>query len=79
MKIKANDEPVIRRIVKEVNEKVNKFQLAYPNREKQDCLAMALLAYAVDLHKASSQPEPASPELSEKLSRIQALLDEALV
>ncbi len=78
MKIKVNDEPVIRRIVKEVNEKVNKFQLAYPNREKQDCLAMALLAYAVDLHKTSSHPEPSSPELSDKLSRIQALLDEAL-
>lgn len=79
LKIKANDEAVIRRIVKEVNEKVNKFQLAYPNREKQDCLAMALLAYAVDLHKSSSQPETAVPELSDRLSRIQALLDEALV
>lgn len=79
LKIKANDEPVIRRIVKEVNEKVNKFQLAYPNREKQDCLALALLAYAVDLHKFSSpSSDTASPELSEKLSRIQALLDEAL-
>lgn len=75
MKIKASDEPIIRRIVKEVNDKVNKFQLTYPNREKQDCLAMALLAYAVDLHKASSQPA-ASPEIYEKLSRIQSLLDE---
>ncbi len=79
LKIKANDEPVIRRIVKEVNDKVNRFQLAYPNREKQDCLAMALLAYAVDLHKTPSPPETAStPELSAKLSRIQSLLDEAL-
>lgn len=78
LKIKANDEPVIRRIVKEVNEKVNKFQLTYPNREKQDCLAMALLAYAVDLHKATSQQHASSPDLSEKLSRIQSLLDEAL-
>ena len=78
LKIKVNDEPVSRIIVKEVNEKVNKFQLAYPNREKQDCLAMALLAYAVDLHKTSSQPASSSPELSDKLSRIQALLDEAL-
>lgn len=77
LKIKVSDEPVIRRIVKEVNEKVNKFQLTYPNREKQDCLAMALLAYAVDLHKASSQPAASSPEISEKLSRIQSLLDEA--
>ena len=78
LKIKANDEPVIRQIVKEVNEKVNKFQLTYANREKQDCLAMALLAYAVDLHKATSQATASSPDLSDKLSRIQSLLDEAM-
>ena len=80
LKIKTSDEPVIRRIVKQVNEKVNKFQLTYPNREKQDCLAMALLAYAVDLHKASSQPKSAPPsaELSEKLTHLEKLLDEAL-
>ena len=79
LKIKASDEPIIRRVVKEVNEKVNKFQLTYPSREKQDCLAMALLAYAVDLNKASSQPKaPSSPELSKKLTHLEALLDEAL-
>lgn len=79
LKIKANDEPVIRQIVKEVNEKVNKFQLTYANREKQDCLAMALLAYAVDLHKATSQPAVSSPpDVSDKLSRIESLLDEAM-
>jgi len=78
LKIKANDEPVIRQIVKEVNEKVNKFQLTYANREKQDCLAMALLAYAVDLHKASSQTTAAPPDISNQLSRIESLLDEAM-
>lgn len=80
LKIKAADEPVIRRIAKEVNEKVNKFQLTYPNREKQDCLAMALLAYAVDLHKASTGTATAShsEELSEKLTHIEALLNGAL-
>lgn len=80
LKIKVSDEPVIRRIVKEVNEKINKFQLTYPNREKQDCLAMAILAYAVDLHKASNSPAsaPLSSELSEKLTHLEAILDEAL-
>ena len=78
LKIKASDEPVIRQIVKEVNEKVNKFQLTYANREKQDCLAMALLGYAVDLHKATSQTTIApTTDFSDKLSRIESLLDEA--
>jgi cell division protein ZapA len=79
LKIKASDEPMVRQIVKEVNEKVNKFQLTYPNREKQDCLAMALLGYAVDLHKATSQPTASSPpDVSEQLSRIESLLDGAM-
>lgn len=76
LKIKAKDEPVIRRIAREINEKINKFQLTYPGREKQDCLAMALLAYAIDLHKAASRPDAPSPEISDRLSRIQAILDQ---
>jgi cell division protein ZapA len=77
LKIKAIDEPVIRRIVREINEKINKFQLTHPGREKQDCLAMTLLACAIDLHKVSNQPESgSSPEISERLSRIQAILDQ---
>ena len=79
LKIKVSDEPMMRRVVKEINEKVNRFQLTYPNREKQDCLAMALLMYAVDLQKAQQQPSSASSaELSDKLSHLQAILDEAL-
>lgn len=74
LKIKANDEAAIRRIVKEVNEKINKFQLTYPNRDKQDCLAMATLAYAVDLHKAKQQTTQ-TKELSDKLNQLDVLLE----
>ena len=79
MKIKVSDEPMMRRVVKEINEKVNRFQLTYPNREKQDCLAMALLMYAVDLQKSKNQPRGvSSPELSDKLTHLEAILDGAL-
>lgn len=79
LKIKANDEPVIRKIIKEVNEKINRFQLTYPNRDKHDCLSMAVLAYAVDLYKANSRgrttQNSSDPQLSEKLSKLDELLD----
>lgn len=78
LKIKATDESVIRKIAKEVNEKVNRFQLNYPNRDKQDCLAMALLAYAVDLYKTSRYADAPSEQLSSQLSRINDLLDQVL-
>ena len=77
LKIKAEDEKAIRKIVKEVNEKINRFQLTYTNKDKQDCLAMALLTYAVDLHKVKQTTTPDSV-LSSKLTRLDAFLDELL-
>lgn len=87
LKIKAADEPVLRKIVKEVNEKVNRFRLAYPKRDMQDCIAMATLAYAVDLHKARQQAPatkintatPASSsEVEQKIAQLDQLLDNLL-
>ena len=77
LKIKSTDEPVIRRIVKEVNEKINRFQTTYPNRDKQDCLAMTALAIAVDLHKAKQNPAQET-SLSEKLDQLDQLLKEKI-
>ena len=37
LRIKAGDEHTIRKIVKDVNEKINKFQLTYIKKDKQDC------------------------------------------
>lgn len=51
LKVQKADEPTIRRIVKEINDKVNDFQLTYVNKDKQDCLAMAILTYAVELNQ----------------------------
>ena len=76
LKIKVGDEASIRDIVKEVNEKINRFQLTYANRDKQDCLSMALFTYAVDLHKARQASN--QKELSTKISDIDKLLDAML-
>ena len=78
LKIKKGDETTIRDIVKEVNEKINKFQLTYTKKDKQDCLAMALLTFAVDLHKAQQGPSQAPADLTEKIYQIEALLDQHL-
>jgi cell division protein ZapA len=77
LKVQTADEAAIRKIVKEVNERVNTFQLTYTQKDKQDCLAMALLTYAVDLFK-SSQNEDSQALMATKLSRVDALLDELL-
>ena len=81
LKIKANDEPVLRKLVKDVNAKINKFRLAYPSRDMQDCAAIALLTLAVDLHKTRQEKTvvtQSSPEINQKLSSVDALLDTLL-
>ncbi len=76
LKIKADDEATIRELVKDVNEKVNHFQLTYPNRDKQDCLALVLLTYAVDLYKIGDTAT--QEEQLAQLSRIEKLVDQML-
>ena len=89
LKIKSSDEPVLRKIVKEVNEKINRFRLTYPKRDMQDCIAMATLAYAVDLHKArqgttatttkiAATAPTSSPEVEKKIAQLDTLLDNLL-
>ena len=75
LKITPEDESSIRKIVKEINEKINRFQLTYSNKDKQDCLSMALLTYAADLHKARQMSER-DASLSARLSRLDELLEE---
>jgi len=78
LKVKTEDEAAIRRIVNEVNEKVNHFQLSYPNKDKQDGLSMVLLTYAVDLFKAQQNEAPPSDVLLAKLSQLDQLLGHVL-
>lgn len=79
LKVSADDEAAIRRIVKEVNEKINNFQLTYADRDKQDCLSMAVLTYAVDLYKARQSADMEQhPDLPERLAHIDQLLDQYL-
>lgn len=77
LKVSKKDEGMIRKIVKEVNEKINKFQLTYTNKDKQDCLAMALLSYAVDLQKSKENTSDNS-QLSTQLSHLENIIDQAL-
>lgn len=81
LKVKVGDEDAIRKIVKDVNEKVNRFQLTYNKKDKQDCLSMALLTYAVDLHKSKTGGDNTpsfDPVISEKINQLDELLTHLL-
>ncbi len=74
LRAKPSDVESIRKVVDELNEKVKDFQLTYINKDKQDCLAMALLTYAVDLHK-ERQSDPVAEVVSQKVDQIETLID----
>jgi len=86
LKIKDGEEDAIRKIVKEVNDKINQFQATYNKKDKQDCLSMALLTYAVDLHKTQTgeikgttpDDTPLDADLSDKIHQLDELLDHLL-
>lgn len=45
------EEREVKTVVAEVNARVESIQSRYPKQDKQDCLAMAILMYASELHK----------------------------
>lgn len=77
LKIKGEDEAAIRRIVKEVNDKINQFQLTYTRKDKQDCLSMALLTYAVDLFK-EQQNATRDHIIASRLAKLDQYLDQVI-
>lgn len=79
LKIKTTDEAAVRKVVQEVNEKINRFQLSYQNKDKQDFLAMTALTYAVDIHKLRQSLGAAQDTaLLERLALLDKLLDEVI-
>lgn len=58
LKINGADEALVHRLAKEINDKTAAFKSAQPSKDTQDCLALALLTYAVELHRASRPPVP---------------------
>lgn len=79
LKVKAADEPAVRKIVKEINDKISSFQAAYMDRDKQDGLSMTVLTYAYDLYKMrQKQPLSNEPGITSQFAQIDELLDQLL-
>lgn len=76
LKVKESDANIIKGIADKVNEKVNFFQRTYTNRDKQDCISMALLTYAVDMHRLQEQTNDS--KISEKVEKLDKLLEELI-
>jgi cell division protein ZapA len=48
LKVTDEEESMVLRVTDEINDKVRNLQKTYQQKDKQDCLSMALLTYAVE-------------------------------
>ena len=78
LRVVPEDEEPIRRIAKELNDKLTDFQETYPGRDKQDCLAMLLLIYAVDLYKVKDGGAEIDPKIGRSLTQLESTLKAAI-
>ncbi len=73
VKVDPKEESLIKRIEKEINEKITDLQLSYQGKDAQDYMSLAILSYAFELQKAKNSED--SIFLENRLNEIEALLD----
>lgn len=77
VKITEEEEVSVRKIEKQVNDKIKEFKLRYTGIEMEDCLSMVLLTYAFDLHKSSNFLH--DQQFTAKMDELESMLDTALL
>ena len=76
LKVNREDEEVIRRAARIINEKVLQYKQKYTDKDTQDFLAMASLQFVNQL--ISLQQERSGEEVSEKLSELNMMIGSLL-
>jgi cell division protein ZapA len=76
VKVKTEDEEAVRKIAKQLNDKLRNFKAEYSGKDMQDYLAMVLLSFVTE---TQSNETPAEDNTGiEFLDKVEALLDKAL-
>jgi len=73
VKVSDEEEVVMRKIEKDINDKINDLQVSYEGKDVRDYMSLAIISYAYELSKARN-PEK-KDVLGQKLDEIEALFD----
>ena len=76
IKIKAEDEEMIRKLSKKLNVQLNNFKSQYAGKDMQDYIAMALLWFVSENHENGDKMN--NEDITERLSKIEEDLDKSL-
>jgi hypothetical protein len=77
VRVAAEDEEVVRKTVKVINDKLIEFKTEFAGKDMQDYIAMVVLWYATQQKAAGDQPLVMN-DVSEKYNQIEALLNKML-
>ena len=75
LKVTEDERELVLAVADEINQKVRDFQKTYRNKDRQDCLSMALLTYALEFTKLKGHSEVLD-QIQSKSADIQAVLDQ---
>lgn len=79
LRVDAQEEAGLRKLIAQINERFNDFQIKYTDRDKQDCLVMTLLTYASELRSARKAASVhAGGEIGQRLAQLEDLVDSML-
>lgn len=76
MTVKAEEEEIIRKAARLINEKINEYANTYAFNDNQDLLAMVSLWFATTSLKVQDEAGNTSTELVESLKALEKLLSE---
>ena len=77
LKVEEHKEKAVLQVVKNLNTKINKFQLDYTKASKEDILSMVLLTYAMDLDEATTGESDLSV-FQDALTEVDEILEAAI-
>jgi cell division protein ZapA len=76
LKVNVEEEEIIRRAAKLINDRIKEFQDNYAVRDKQDLLSMCVLHYATATLKAEKKVMREDMEVSDKVYELDRLLND---
>ncbi len=76
LKVNMEEEEIIRRAAKLINDRIKEYQENYAVRDKQDLLAMSVLHYATSSLKAEKKVTFEDTEVAEKTYQLDKMLND---
>ena len=78
LSVDTNQEEILRKAAKQINQMINDYESKYAVRDKQDSLAMCALQILSQSKTFSNDDEKEVFEIGEKLNKIKELIDSRL-